>query len=87
MRIRTCLLVLVSGLLLSACRSESTVPESAIPVGAFECKDPRPQICTREYRPVCGADDTGKQRTFPNACTACAVPAVKWLVEGSCPES
>jgi hypothetical protein len=43
----------------------------------------RPQACTREYRPVCGEVDSGvrcikapcpstEQRTFGNACTACA---------------
>ncbi|HMJ16414.1 MAG TPA: hypothetical protein VK524_33600 [Polyangiaceae bacterium] len=54
---------------------------------AFTKCDPenRPQACTREYRPVCGEVDTGvrcikapcpssEQRTFGNACTACADP-------------
>jgi Kazal-type serine protease inhibitor domain len=30
---------------------------------------PRPGICTREYRPVCGVR-YGERQTFPNACTA-----------------
>src|SRR5687768_10678856 len=45
--------------------------------------DHRPEMCTREYRPVCGEVDTGvrcikapcpssQQRTFGNACSACA---------------
>jgi hypothetical protein len=31
---------------------------------------PRPGICTREYRPVCGVRGYGERQTFPNACIA-----------------
>lgn len=31
--------------------------------------DPRPQMCTREYQPVCGARGNDEQ-TFPNSCEA-----------------
>ena len=44
------------------------------------CPEPRPQICTREYMPVCGynsADDSWK--TYGNPCSACADSAVSWL--------
>ncbi len=47
------------------------------------CPEQRPEICTREYRPVCATRDTGvrcvttpcpstEQRTYSNGCSACA---------------
>jgi hypothetical protein len=67
--------------------SESPAGEAPPAPGrlAFTKCDPanRPQVCTREYRAVCGEVDTGvrcvkapcpstQQKTFGNACTACA---------------
>lgn len=44
------------------------------------CTDPRPEVCTEEYSPVCGlvqvqcirAPCPPINETFPNACQACA---------------
>jgi len=60
-----------------------------------ECTEPRPQVCTREYRPVCARRDTGVRcfttpcpatelKTYGNACSACGDPKVYGYVPGAC---
>lgn len=60
-----------------------------------QCRDPRPQMCTREYKPVCASRDTGVRcvttpcpstewRTYGNACDACSDHKVSGYREGAC---
>jgi len=51
-----------------------------------QCTVPRPQICTRDFRPVCAKKSDGTFKTFSNACTACSDPAVIGHREGKCEE-
>jgi hypothetical protein len=59
------------------------------------CNNPRPEMCTRDYRPVCGLRDTGvrcvtepcpstEHETYGNACEACADGAVRSYRPGIC---
>ena len=61
----------------------------------IECSDPRPEMCTREYAPVCAVKSNGIQCikapcpntdhvTFSNGCTACADLAVQSYQMGPC---
>ncbi len=53
----------------------NTEPDAApsAPKSEFQvCQDPRPEMCTREYLPVCAHTMTGGLETRPNACVACA---------------
>ena len=43
-------------------------------------EDNRPEVCTREYMPVCGDDN----ETYSNACIACSDDAVAAHRPGSC---
>lgn len=36
------------------------------------CKDPRPQMCTMDYNPVCGFISPNQIKTFSNGCGACS---------------
>ena len=36
------------------------------------CADPRPQMCTMNYLPVCGVLEDNSQKTYSNACSACS---------------
>jgi hypothetical protein len=60
-----------------------------------ECTDPRPQMCTMDYRPVCAQRDTGircvttpcpssEWKTYSNGCSACSDPNVSGYRGGSC---
>ena len=48
------------------------------------CKQPRPQVCTQDYRPVCALLQDGGFKTYSNGCNACSDPAVSGYREGAC---
>jgi hypothetical protein len=68
-------------LLLAACASQQPAPSSTT-----QCADPRPQVCTMEYAPVCAVLNAGGSREYSSACNACADDAVAGYVGGACPE-
>lgn len=48
------------------------------------CKEPRPQICTLNYLPVCATTKNAKEKTYANGCTACSDKNVVNYREGAC---
>ncbi len=57
------------------------------PVGTVnQCPEPRPQVCTMEYAPVCATLSGGVVKEYASACNACADTAVQGYVSGPCPE-
>jgi hypothetical protein len=112
-RIRNLTVVLLAGLSLWACQSDSAPTTPTDPraprsegglcggIAGFQCQTglycqmtpemqhvadgagtcrKRPMFCTREYRPVCGANG----QTYGNACSAAAA-GVSVAGEGECP--
>ena len=49
-----------------------------------DCVDPRPQMCTMIYLPVCGKLKEGADKTYASQCVACSDLAVVSAVEGAC---
>ena len=48
------------------------------------CTEPRPQVCTREYRLVCAQMRDGSFKEYSNGCTACSDQLVTAYKEGAC---
>lgn len=49
------------------------------------CADPRPQVCTMEYNPVCVTLLAGGTKQYASPCNACADDAVAAYLIGPCP--
>ena len=71
--------------LLSACATTSS-EGPAMATAAQACEEPRPQVCTMDYRPVCASLADGGVKTYSNGCSACGDAAVNSWIEGACPE-
>jgi hypothetical protein len=50
------------------------------------CTEPRPQVCTMDYQPVCGRLKEGSLKTYSNGCMACSDPDVTVHADESCEE-
>ncbi len=78
----------VMALLLSGCAQTTGGgdPEAVPASAATTCTDPRPMVCTMEYRPVCADLVAGAEKTYPSGCNACADVAVASWRDGPCEE-
>jgi len=65
--------------------TKAELADESLPVAGGPCADPRPQMCTRDYRPACGSLKDGSRKTYGNACSACADPNVTTQAAGACP--
>lgn len=81
---------------ITACASPDTSTKSAAKPELALCPEQRPQVCTTDYRPVCVTKDTGircvtapcpstEQKTYSNACSACADVKVIGHIPDECP--
>jgi len=48
------------------------------------CTDPRPELCTREYNPVCAKLIDASKKTYATGCTACSDQKVSGYYPGAC---
>lgn len=50
------------------------------------CKNPRPQMCTQIYMPVCALLKDGEYKTYASDCTACSDEEVISYTADACKE-
>jgi len=75
------------GLLLVGCATNNDEKIDLNEPGALDlilCEEPRPQICTREYDPVCATLKDGSTRTGATGCTSCSDSEVVGYKVGAC---
>jgi hypothetical protein len=91
------ILLLIMALIISACSEEHPMEIEVAAHTVTECTNPRPEMCTMDYRPVCATKDTGihcvtepcdstETATYSNGCSACSDPAVLSYVPEECKE-
>ena len=81
------LLISLSLLFVScATTSDETIKRNYEPgeLDLILCEEPRPQICTREYNPVCATLQDGSTRTGSTGCTSCSDHEVVGYKMGIC---
>lgn len=88
--------VVASVALWLGCAGDAPAPEAtALEPPEIVCSEPRGEICTFEYNPVCALRDTGVRcvqapcpsfewKTYSNPCTACADPQVAGYRHDAC---
>ena len=72
--------LIILGTLTTACAHDPDIKKSPIVL----CEDPRPQICTMDYTPVCGLKAKDTLKTYGNACGACSDVQVTSHIMGEC---
>ena len=78
--------IMTISLLLGACASNDEKSDIDEP-GALDlilCEQPRPEVCTHEYDPVCGTLIDGSNKTGSTACTSCSDSSVVGYRSGAC---
>ncbi len=85
--LRSFLLILLSLLSIACATTADEKIEFNNEPGALDlilCEEPRPQVCTREYNPVCGTLQDGSTKTGSTGCTSCSDPEVVGYNMGVC---
>jgi tetratricopeptide (TPR) repeat protein len=65
--------------------TQAELADESLPVAGGACANPRPQMCTQDFRPACGLRRDGTHKTYSNACLACADNDVESQAAGACP--
>jgi hypothetical protein len=89
------LLIFTITMFIASCAAQQHVQPNTNKAVFTQCSEQRPQVCTREYLPVCATRDTGvrclttpcpssEQKTYGNGCEACADKKVLGYIANAC---
>jgi hypothetical protein len=88
LKISPMFLLLPIAVLLSACATtgeeDKDMHKEPGALDLILCEKPRPQICTREYDPVCARLQDGSVKTYATGCTSCSDEKVVSYRKGAC---
>ncbi len=76
--------LLLMSLLISACAAYSEKSAAPSTSELIACEEPRPEVCTNEYNPVCASYKDGSKKTGATGCTSCADHEVTGYTMGAC---
>jgi len=65
-------------------QTAGSAPDTADSKDLVICSEPRPQICTQEFRIVCAQMQDDSFKEYSNGCTSCTDPDVVGYRDGSC---
>jgi len=74
----TVVFIVINLMIVTGCASNQNKTSITI------CKEPRPQICTQDYSPVCAKLKSGDYRTYSNGCTSCSDTNVVGYIDKAC---
>ena len=80
----TIIFLAIAAVALVACASGTPPQEVPDTKALTPCTEPRPQLCTMDYQPVCGQLKSGEFKTYSNGCNACTEPTVNGYRKGAC---
>ena len=78
-KLMSCILVLFAALFLNGCdtSSDNEILDTM-------CSDPRPEVCTMEYDPVCGYKSDKTSKAYSSGCSACTEKEIIGYKNGEC---
>lgn len=77
-------IILGSHILTGCAAAPESADDDGQQVAVVICTDPRPEMCTMDYTPVCGRRGDGTEKTYSNGCSACSDKAVVSYRPGAC---
>ena len=79
------MIVLLTGFAAVGCAQTAPTEETTLVQPDLKmCEDPRPQVCTAIYDPVCALTADNSYKTYASACSACGDANVSGHRPGAC---